>query len=329
MPRKCTFFIALLLASLSGAHTSQARTWNSATGTFQIEAELVEKRADGTVVLKRADGVTIETKLEKLSAADQDYIKQWNAPPVAKESDPFEEGATPISGQIVLNAEQQAALGKIKSSESKAAVLAYQQQAKVLHDTYAAKQKEYREKLASLLEEALKEAAVAGDLDDALAIRTAIQALKAGQEPVPSTQLNSEVAERPPAKPARIPKHARAFGGRHYLLVLAPENKADAQAKCEAEGGHLIRIDSKAKLAFAQRLVSTVNSNKVWIDGSDEVQARDWRFSDGRKMTSFNWRAGAPDNSGDDEHHIHIRRDGLWEDSDGGLVIPYICEWDK
>lgn len=53
----------------------KARTWTDATGKFKIEATLVSV-ADGKATLKRSDnGTEIAIPVDKLSAADQEYLK--------------------------------------------------------------------------------------------------------------------------------------------------------------------------------------------------------------------------------------------------------------
>ena len=49
------------------ALTGEVRTWSSATGAYKTEAELVQLKDDGTVVLKKKDGAMIEVPLSKLS----------------------------------------------------------------------------------------------------------------------------------------------------------------------------------------------------------------------------------------------------------------------
>ena len=211
MLRQGMMAIALLLAL--GASDALARTWNSANGAFKIEAELIEKRPDGTVILKRADGTSVETKAEKLSKDDQDYIRKWT-PGADADERPAQEGEdpkdVPEKPGSALNPEAVAAIGKIKSAEVKAAVQAYEETEKQLSAAQVAKQKEYREKLADMLEVALKEATTAGNLDDALAIRDTIKALKSGAEPLmlagqsrPATEPETKEA----AKPAAVIMH--------------------------------------------------------------------------------------------------------------------------
>ncbi|MCE9556561.1 MAG: hypothetical protein K8T91_24695 [Planctomycetes bacterium] len=183
MLRQLILGVAPFLLLLGASH-ALARTWVSANGAFKIEAELLEKRSDGTIILKRADGTNIETKLEKLSKADQEYIQSWKpATGVAPMDNPFElQGAVEISAPA-LSPEELEAAGKIKSASAKQALKSYEETEQKLGAAHRAKEKEFREKYIGLLEQCLKEATSSGNLDDAVAIRNAIKALKAGEQP--------------------------------------------------------------------------------------------------------------------------------------------------
>ncbi len=71
------------------ALTGEVRTWSSASGAYKTEAELVQIKDDGTVVLKKKDGTMIEVPLDKLSVPDQEYarahskLKPGGTPPMA------------------------------------------------------------------------------------------------------------------------------------------------------------------------------------------------------------------------------------------------------
>ncbi|TWU42961.1 hypothetical protein Q31b_19950 [Novipirellula aureliae] len=54
---------------------SESRTWSDATGRFKTDAVFLSA-ADGTVNLRRSDGRTLSVPLEKLSEADQAFVKQ-------------------------------------------------------------------------------------------------------------------------------------------------------------------------------------------------------------------------------------------------------------
>ncbi len=73
--------VCLLLGMILLATVALAREWKDATGAFRVEAELVAVR-DGKVYLEKPNGAVITVALEKLSQADQDFLKKGTAPAV-------------------------------------------------------------------------------------------------------------------------------------------------------------------------------------------------------------------------------------------------------
>ena len=57
------------------ASAAPSRTWTDATGKFRTEAEYLGLD-DGKVKLKKANGKVITVPLEKLSEADQEYVRK-------------------------------------------------------------------------------------------------------------------------------------------------------------------------------------------------------------------------------------------------------------
>jgi len=55
-----------------------ARQWTDSTGVFTIEAELIEV-SGGNVRLRKADGQIVTVPLDRLSAADRDYVRSLGA----------------------------------------------------------------------------------------------------------------------------------------------------------------------------------------------------------------------------------------------------------
>jgi hypothetical protein len=64
------------------ARQSKTRTWTDSTGKFSLRAELVDA-AEGIVRLKKADGEIISLPIEKLSDADQDFVRSQTQEPPA------------------------------------------------------------------------------------------------------------------------------------------------------------------------------------------------------------------------------------------------------
>ena len=63
------------------------RTWSDATGSYKIEASFIELKNE-KVRLKKADGSTVSIALEKLSKADQEFVKKLAE--AEDEKNPFE-----------------------------------------------------------------------------------------------------------------------------------------------------------------------------------------------------------------------------------------------
>lgn len=91
--KKWFLLIGIVFALLHGG-VSQARTWTEAVSGKQIEAEWVGADAD-TVTIVIKGGQTFTLPIAKLSAEDQDFIRQKLAPGpgsvVAKAEDRFDE----------------------------------------------------------------------------------------------------------------------------------------------------------------------------------------------------------------------------------------------
>jgi len=63
---------AMLLAVW--APVGSARTWTDSTGKYTVEAEFVDSE-DGKVSLKKEDGTVVNLPIQKLSKADQEFIR--------------------------------------------------------------------------------------------------------------------------------------------------------------------------------------------------------------------------------------------------------------
>src|SRR4051812_4770868 len=68
------FFVVALLGAIGAAVLAEERTWTDKTGKFKVNGELV-KVQEGEAVLRRRDGKEIKVPLERLSDADQEFIK--------------------------------------------------------------------------------------------------------------------------------------------------------------------------------------------------------------------------------------------------------------
>ena len=75
--------IAAVLVLTVCAPVSFARQWTDSTGKFTIEAEFVEFK-DGEVRLKKASGSIITIPVEKLSEADQKFVREVKSQQLGK-----------------------------------------------------------------------------------------------------------------------------------------------------------------------------------------------------------------------------------------------------
>jgi hypothetical protein len=74
---------------------STSREWVDSSGQFKIRAVYVGRAANGGVVLRRDDGTEVTVPMERLSAADQGFLKSLEQP-IAQPAD--QSGATPSEG---------------------------------------------------------------------------------------------------------------------------------------------------------------------------------------------------------------------------------------
>jgi hypothetical protein len=79
-----TLCLAAVLSMLTlGTITTSAREWTDATGSFTVEADLVDI-VDGKVRLKKENGKILSVPLAKLCKSDQEHLK--------KTANPFDDG---------------------------------------------------------------------------------------------------------------------------------------------------------------------------------------------------------------------------------------------
>jgi mono/diheme cytochrome c family protein len=87
--RPVTIALAVALAAfvLAPVEVARAREWIDATGKFKIQGELVAVRA-GKAIIEKADGSIISVPVEKLSTADQEFLKSQSKPATPAPSTP-------------------------------------------------------------------------------------------------------------------------------------------------------------------------------------------------------------------------------------------------
>jgi hypothetical protein len=71
--------VASGLVSVSFGEEKQPRLWKDSSGKFEVQAVLIDKNA-AAVRLRTNDGREVSVPIERLSPADQEYLKSLNAP---------------------------------------------------------------------------------------------------------------------------------------------------------------------------------------------------------------------------------------------------------
>src|SRR3954451_16525236 len=79
------FAVALTLVIATAVSAAEMRTWSSSSGAHTTEAELVELKDDGNVVLKTQAGKSISVPMSRLSESDQAYVRAHAAAKPPKE----------------------------------------------------------------------------------------------------------------------------------------------------------------------------------------------------------------------------------------------------
>ena len=78
---KRVLVLLLVVVFFAPVGPAASRTWKSISGRFSTEADLLGLK-DGKVQLKKTDGTVIDVPLERLSDADQQYVKErYSEPP--------------------------------------------------------------------------------------------------------------------------------------------------------------------------------------------------------------------------------------------------------
>jgi WD40 repeat protein len=96
---RTTFLMMVFLCILTSIGPLSAREWTYDNGKSRVEGEFVAVRKD-KVVLEKPDGTFLSISLEKLSAADQAYVRSQTTGKSTKPTEPTEKGADDAPGLV-------------------------------------------------------------------------------------------------------------------------------------------------------------------------------------------------------------------------------------
>lgn len=133
------------------------------------------------------------------------------------------------------------------------------------------------------------------------------------------------------------------WNGHRYRIIEEEMNPSEAEAYCEALGGHLVTITSQEEQDRVAELVSRVDYENFWIGASDEGSEGEWYWMNGEPWGYTAWYPGGsagseePNNGlGDGENYamMNWERAYQWIDSYGGYdnyaqTAYFVCEWDE
>ena len=226
-----------------------------------------------------------------------------------------------------------------KSAKANEALRKYQAARKKIDEAHEKSRGENRAGLIAKLQEEVKAATIANNLDDALAIRDAIRVFgpetpsaDAGAAAITAKGKNDKRPEKDAA--VDVPEGAAEFNKHYYKFIPAHMSPTDAEQFCARLGGHLVRIDTKPEHRFVAKLVQDSGDKSDWvlIDGSDAVREGQWFYSSGKPMKYLPWGPGHP-------HFTKERNHLVLEMRLGGAVfvdcmasvdrLPCVCEWDE
>jgi len=124
-------------------------------------------------------------------------------------------------------------------------------------------------------------------------------------------------------------------GGSRFLLVKKNVTWDEASLIASNAGGHLAVPSNEKEASFmALSLKSSLDdSGSCWIGGKrDESLPEIWKFVTGEAFTFITWLEDQPDNSGEDENYLVIKKEGTYlgandEDKNGTNTNHFLIEW--
>ena len=215
---------------------------------------------------------------------------------------------------------------------------------------YDARFESLRQSAMQRLDELQKTAASENRLDDAITIRDAKGTLKNQNPQFPfiaasrhraavaqSDRLAAKVRELLGKNPPPPPKEAITWQGHHYLVVAGSESYPVAMLKASQAGGNLVKMQDKAERQFLIDVCKPLETDAIYIGGSDYLVEDDFVYEDGSPVTFLPWIKTAPNNSllgrgrGENAISLYVRGSATGQINDvvGDTRRPYIIEWDR
>ena len=123
-----------------------------------------------------------------------------------------------------------------------------------------------------------------------------------------------------------------------YEIINERMTWAEAEAYCEAEGGHLATVGSEEEYAKILEAAGTTSRQVLWLGASRQSDGT-FRWVDGEELSYTDWMTGEPNNeTGDEDYLVMFIVNGEWVWSDvpndvstyyGENTVGFVCEWDE
>ena len=127
-----------------------------------------------------------------------------------------------------------------------------------------------------------------------------------------------------------IPSSAKQYNG-HYYKVYYKEDGIlwkNAEAECEARGGHLLTITSAKEAVFAQKLM-TDKLRGYWVGAYSSGNTWKWITGEKASYKPYSGWPQAVSSSGTFPYCYYYKPAGeLHNAYSGSKVAFYVCEWD-
>lgn len=133
-----------------------------------------------------------------------------------------------------------------------------------------------------------------------------------------------------------IPSDAMKWQGHYYAVIDNCHSWEEAAEYCEALGGHLATITSKAEDLAIYTYMKEKGYTSAYFGLSDTETEGTWKWVTGESTEYLNWNELEPGGGSAENYgmYFYIYEDGTWNDGafkenvyDGGNA--YICEWEN
>lgn len=189
-------------------------------------------------------------------------------------------------------------------------------------EEYGRKVRLENEKLCKAIESAMSRETRAGNLDNALALKAALEKARNGGF---IADLVNPPLEDLLGDGSAAPSDAIAFKGGRYKYFDEAVSYDEAEKRCRVMGGRLVAVANEEINSFVFKLI---DGKQSWI-GLRRTAEGVWILSSGVPATYTRWRSGQPNNGNDIYVGMAVEGTQEWDDFNGDAAYfkGFVCEW--